>query len=74
MGKGLGSQFGKLQCTSPILYGGYGGSGQGIGYVFLGLNTVRRFATRGPNQNCWGRVHRSDRPNDWNGYARHGLT
>ena len=58
----------------PILYEGHGGSGQGIGYVFLGLNTVRRFVTRGRNHNCRGRVHRSDRPNDWNGYAPQGLT
>ena len=57
-----------------ILYGGHRGSGQGIGYVFLGLNTVRRFTTRGRNHNRRGRVHRSDRSNDWNGYAPHLLT
>ena len=73
-GKGLGSVFNELQRTSLILYGGHGGSGQGIGYVFLGLNTVRRYATRGRNHNCRGRGHRSDCPNEWNGYAPHGLT
>ena len=72
-GKGFGSKFNELQRTSPILYGGHGGSGQGIGYVFLGLNTGRRFATRGRNHNCWGRVHRSDRPKNGNGYAPNGL-
>ena len=59
---------------APVLYGGHGGSGQGIGYVFLGLNTVGQFASRGRNHNCRGRVRRSDRPNDWKGYAPHELT
>ena len=73
-GNGFGSKFNELQSTSPILYGGHRGISQVIGYVLLGLNTVRRFAIRGRNLNGRGRVHRSDHPNDWNGYAPHGLT
>ena len=74
MGKGSGSKLHGLQRTSAILHGGHAGSGQGMQYVFFGLKTVRRLATRGRTHNCRGRVHRSDRSNDWNGYASHGLT
>ena len=52
----------------------YGGSSKGIRCVFLGLNTVRRFATRGRTHNRRGSVHRCGRSNDWNGYDPHRLT